>query len=61
MGGNSENEVNDWVDGWEPASEWAGEEKSEILSESDGSTAVLTVQVQIFLLTFVDPSQLCSS
>ena len=39
MGNNSEDEVNDWVDGWEPALEWAGEEESKILSESDGSTA----------------------
>lgn len=56
MGDNSEDEVNDWVDGWEPALEWAGEEESKILSESDGSTAN-SPSVDIF----VDPSQLCSS
>ena len=44
MDGDSEHKVDDWDDGWVLDSEQIGEEESEV-SESDGNTAMLTVEM----------------
>ena len=45
MGDDSEHIVDDSDDGWVLESEQTGEKKSEIVSESDGNNAVLTVKM----------------
>ena len=45
MDDNSENEVNNLDDGWVLDSEETGEEDSKIVSENDGNTEMLTVEM----------------
>ena len=45
MDDDSEHKVDDLDGGWVLGSESSGEEESEIVSESDGNTAVLTVKM----------------
>ena len=61
MDDDSEHKVDDLDDGWVLNSERIREEESETVSESDGNTAVLTVEMWAFLSGFPAPLQLCSS
>ena len=49
MDDDSKHKVDDWDDGCALDSEKIGEEESEIVSESDGNTAVFTVEMWTFL------------
>ena len=55
MDDDSEHKVADSEDGWVLDCEWIGEEESDVVSESDGNTAMLTVEMYAFLLFFSCP------
>ena len=52
MDDDSEHKVDDSDDGWVLYSEWIREEESDIVPESDGHTAMLTVEMWAFLSGF---------
>ena len=52
----SKHKVNNVDDGWVLDSALIGEEESDIVSESDGNTAMLTVEMWTFLLSFSCPT-----
>ena len=56
MDDDSEHNVVDSDDGWMFDSEQTGEEDSEIVSESDGNTAMLTVEMWAYLSGFSCPT-----
>ena len=45
MNDDSEHKVDDPDDGWVLDSEYIGEEEREVVSESDGNTAVLPIEM----------------
>ena len=53
---DSEHKVDDSDDRWVLDSEWIGEEESETVSESDGNSAMLTVEMWAFLSGFSCPA-----
>ena len=55
MDDDSEHNVDDSDDGWALDSEWIGEEESEVVSDSDGNTAMLTVEMWAYWLGFSCP------
>ena len=53
MDSDSEHKGHDSDDGWVLDSEWTWEKESEILSESDNNTVMLTVEESIFIGVFL--------
>ena len=54
---DSKHSVEDSEDGWALDSEYTDEKESEIVSESDGNAAMLTVKMWAFLSIFSCPTQ----